>query len=661
MAERFWGGISLGDRIVLSGDDLAWDSGIHKEWLLTNQIGGFASSTVLGVNTRRYHGLLLAATKPPQERFSLWSGVEESVVYGEKTAFLSAHQYKDAVYPQGFQHLMYVELDPHPRFVYQFGGMVWEKEIQMLPGRNRTEITYRYLSGPYGEAELQVSPLITCRHYHHTARAAHLHFLQKVSADGVVVKAYGDVPELRLAISQGNYHKAEAWYYDFLYPAEAARGLDCVEDLYRPGRFTVSLKPGETVVVSAEAGENKRKPVPLVAANDKLPEKKDGFLDMLIRAAGQFIVQRPESRQYTVIAGYPWFTDWGRDTMIALPGLCLTTGWFDVARGLLSTFADHVSQGIVPNRFPDYAEDPEYNTVDASLWMFVAVDKYLQQSKDVEFVENLYPVLKDILHWYQVGTYHNIHMDEDALIWAGEPGVQLTWMDAKVGDWVVTPRVGKPVEINALWYNALRTAQGLAERFGDMPGADRYRHLAGKVRESFVKVFQNKTQACLYDVVNGADRDDSVRPNQILAVSLPHPVISGRLAQSVLDVVTEQLLTPLGLRSLSPRDSKYIGRYRGDQLARDGAYHQGTVWGWLFGPYVDAYVNVNGLSKSTTEHVRRLLEPFRIHLLQAGIGSISEIFDGDYPFTAKGCFAQAWSVAEVLRVYVDYVLAPRKG
>ena len=384
----------------------------------------------------------------------------------------------------------------------------------------------------------------------------------------------------------------------------------------------------------------------------------DSFARDLTKAADQYIVSR--GNQKTVIAGYHWFSDWGRDTMIALPGLTLPTGKHEVARSILRTFAQHVDQGMLPNRFPDAGETPEYNTVDATLWFFEAARAYLAYTGDIDFVrKELYPVFTDIISWHVRGTRYGIKVDPSGLLSSGEQGVQLTWMDAKVGDWVVTPRRGKPVEIQALWYNALCIMADLANRFGDEPGQKRYRNMATFASWSFNRLFWNENTECLYDVTNGAPPDASIRPNQILAVSLTHSMLSLDRAKKVVEKIQEHLLTPYGLRSLAPSDPHYRGRYTGGPSERDGAYHQGTVWPWLMGPFLTAYIKVNGGSDTSRNQAAEWLAPLKGHLADSGLGHISEIFDGDAPHRPCGCVAQAWSVAEVLRAYIEDVRGVR--
>jgi predicted glycogen debranching enzyme len=381
---------------------------------------------------------------------------------------------------------------------------------------------------------------------------------------------------------------------------------------------------------------------------------EDSFAQSLAAASDQYLVSRSDEK--TVIAGYHWFGDWGRDTMIALPGLTLPTGKYEVARSILRTFAKHVDQGMLPNRFPEAGETSEYNTVDAALWFFEAARAYLAYTGDLKFVrDELYPMFAEIISWHARGTRYGIRVDGSGLLASGELGVQLTWMDAKVGDWVVTPRRGKPVEIQALWYNALCIIEDLASRFGDEAARKRYRHMAAAAQWSFNRLFWNEKLGCLYDVVNGGPPDPSIRPNQIFAVSLPHSMLPLDRAGSVVEKVKEHLLTPFGLRTLAQTDPQYRRRYTGGPTERDGAYHQGTVWAWLLGPFITAYIKVNGRSEEARRQAQAWLSPLEYHLAEAGLGHVSEIFEGDAPHRPCGCIAQAWSVAEILRVYFEDV------
>jgi len=473
---------------------------------------------------------------------------------------------------------------------------------------------------------------------------------------------------LYLAHNSAESKKTGEWYRNFEYDAERERGLDFTEDLFNPCllRFDLGSRRQASVIASTERrdvahameyrqAEIARRRTAVVAS-----PVEDDFAQCLAAAADQYIVSRGD--QKTIIAGYHWFSDWGRDTMIALPGLTLPTGKHDIARSILRTFAQHVDQGMLPNRFPDAGESPEYNTVDATLWFFEAARSYLTYTSDVEFVRSeLYPVFADIIAWHVRGTRFGIKVDASGLLSSGEQGVQLTWMDAKVGDWVVTPRRGKPVEIQALWYNALCIMEDLARQFGDEAGQKRYRNMATVASWSFNRLFWNEKTGCLYDVTNGAPPDPSIRPNQIFAVSLKHSMLPPERAKAVVEKVEKHLLTPYGLRSLAASDPQYRGRYTGGPTERDGAYHQGTVWPWLMGPFITAYTKVNAESDAARRQAAAWLEPLKIHLADGGLGHISEIFDGNAPQRPCGCIAQAWSVAEILRALVEdvYGLRPK--
>ena len=632
-----------------------------KEWLETNGIGGFAAATVVGMNTRRYHGLLVPATHPPLGRFVAVSSLQETVRIGRASTELGCNRYAGAVHPQGYRYLNHFRLDPYPVFTYRIGDLELEKQVFMVHGENTTVVLYGPVSHPL---TLEVSPLLAYRDYHQLTRHnPHINGASDIR-DGIVrFDPYADMPPLFIAHNADEFSADGIWYYNFEYAVEIHRGLDCHEDLFSPGTFRFRLEAGESarlilsmqpkVIDETEAMREseiaRRRTVASSVPHDR-------FTASLAQAADAFVVKRRDGLS-TVIAGYPWFSDWGRDTMISLPGLTLVTGRFAEARDILEAFARSCDQGMIPNRFPDYGEQADYNSVDATLWYVHAVDRYLAYTGDLDFVrERLWAVLTDILHWYRKGARYGIRMDDDGLICAGQPGVQLTWMDAKVGDWVVTPRMGKPVEINALWYNALCVMKSLAETFDDPDRAVAYGDLALRARRSFARAFWNADTGCLYDYIDGGYRDPAVRPNQIFALSLPHRMLPEDLERRILETVEHDLLTPLGLRSLAPENSAYVGRYGGDQTARDGAYHQGTVWGWLIGPFVTAWVRLHGATPESRQEAMKFLQPFQHHLHDAGLGQISEIFDGNPPHEPRGCFAQAWSVAEVLRAYVEDIL-----
>ena len=642
------------------------DAALGREWLETNGLGGYASSTITGLNTRRYHGLLVAATHPPAGRMVLLSKLEETLIIDGKSYELSANQYPGVIHPQGYQYQTRFRLDPFPVFTYQVEGVEIEKSVFMVQGENTAVVQYQ-LKTPRDWVRLELRPLIAFRDYHNTTHENAGLDPTVASERGLAsVAPYPGLPRLYLAHDADDVEAAGQWYRNFEYRVEQERGLDYREDLFNPLVWRFDLSASPTVAVIASTVRHDVREVPKLCKNeitrrsqvaDSAPVK-DELVGALVTAADQFIVARGE--QKTVIAGYHWFSDWGRDTMIALPGLTLVTGRFAIARSILLEFSRHVHQGMLPNRFPDAGEQPEYNTVDGTLWFFEAIRTYADYTGDYEFVrKNLYAVLTDIIAGHVRGTRYGIRVDDSGLLASGAPGVQLTWMDAKVGDWVVTPRHGKPVEIQALWYNALRTTEDFAARFGDAAAQKRYAKMATVARWSFNRLFWNESAGCLYDVVNSGPPDASIRPNQILAVSLHHSMVARGRAQAIVDVVARELLTPYGLRTLAPGDPRYVGHYAGGQHARDSAYHQGTVWPWLLGPFLSAYVNVHGGTAAARTQAAKWLEPFRKHLREAGLGQVSEILDGDPPHRPRGCIAQAWSVAELLRAAMEEVFCAK--
>lgn len=636
------------------------DAARTREWLETNGIGGFASSTIAGINTRRYHGLLVASLKPPVERFVLLSKFEETLILDGKRFDLSANQYPGVVHPNGYQYLQEFRLDPFPVFVFEVEGTVIEKSVFMIHGENSTVVQYVVKTqGP--RLELEVRPLIAFRDYHSTAHEnATVNSELRTEAGIVTVVPYAGLVPLHFAHNAEKIEPSGAWYRNFEYSIELQRGLDWKEDLYNPFTFVFDLNNANSASVIVSTERRTVDAIPQlqeaeITRRQKIVEvapSKNEFVKLLVSASEQFIVSRGDRK--SIIAGYHWFSDWGRDTMIALPGLTMTTGRLDVAKDILRGFARHVDRGMLPNRFPDAGEQPEYNTVDATLWFFEAARCLLQAGGDSEFVRSeLYDVFTDIIEWHVRGTRYNIHIDADGLLFSGEQGVQLTWMDAKVGDWVVTPRIGKPVEIQALWYNALRIMENLARDFGNVEASKRYRAMADQAKQSFNASFWNAASSCLYDVVDGNGRDASIRPNQILAVSLEHTMLPPEKARQVVETVERELLTPYGLRTLSTKDPQYRGVYEGGPRERDSAYHQGTVWPWLIGPFVTAYLKVNSGTQKSKQHAKEWLGSVYAHLFEAGLGQISEIFSGDPPHLPGGCIAQAWSVSEILRALVQ--------
>jgi predicted glycogen debranching enzyme len=643
----------------------------RREWLETNGLGGFSASTIIGLNTRRYHGLLVASLKPPVERFVLLSKLEETLVIDGQRFELSANRYPGVVHPQGFSFLKEFRLDPFPVWTYEVNGSQLVKSVFMVQGENTTVAQYELRNASTGSTEIQleIRPLIAFRDYHSTTHENGSIDRTVETNDGITsIRPYAGLPALHLGHNAVEVKNGGDWYRNFEYGIERERGLDFQEDLFNPCtmRFDLLLEGEATVIASTErrhphnAREYRLEEIQrrqAVASESPIADETVGTLTL---AADQFIVSRGE--QKTVIAGYHWFSDWGRDTMISLPGLTLPLGRFDIARSILRTFARHADQGMLPNRFPDAGEKPEYNTVDATLWFFEAIRAYLAYTGDEDFVrKELYQTLTEIILWHTKGTRYGIKVDAGGLLSAGEPGVQLTWMDAKVGDWVVTPRRGKPVEIQALWYNALCVMTDLAQRFNDLQGQKRYRTMAALTQWSFNRLFWNPDGEYLYDVVNGGPPDPSLRPNQIFAVSLPYTMLALDRARRVVEVVQRHLLTPYGLRSLAPGDPNYRGRYMGGPAERDGAYHQGTVWPWLMGPFITAFMKVNDYSAAARKQAEEWLRPLEQFLQGAGVGQIPEIFDGDEPQNPCGCAAQAWSVAELLRVLVEDLRGLRAG
>ncbi|HHT9108083.1 MAG TPA: amylo-alpha-1,6-glucosidase [Candidatus Wunengus sp. YC63] len=704
----------------------------EKEWLETNGIGGYASSTITGANTRRYHGLLMAATRPPLGRTLLLSKLEEFLCIDGKEYPLSTNIYPNIIYPEGYKNLVQFSLNPFPTFEYSVNGIDVKKIVFMVYGENTTVTLYQV--NCRGERSfalaLKVRVMVAFRDYHwltHENPAFKTDY-KILPNGGICLQPYEGFTPMYL------FHNAEAmdknsfWYKNMEYPKENERGLEFHEDHFSPFALHFDLNKRKDCHIVASTNEfNKLDVFELLEKETALREKENRGLkleasdsslqaptstlvplqverkkitqlhksSMLVQACSlnqnvlvqsprfnrqndgrelggggdkqlrlcetllsvsdSFIVKR-ESDKKSIIAGYHWFGDWGRDTMISLPGLTLVQGRFEDAREILLSFAQYVSKGMIPNRFPDYGETPEYNTVDASLWYIQAVYQYLRFAKDLVAIrKDLYCVLQEIVEYYQKGTRFNIHMDSDGLIYAGVAGVQLTWMDAKVGDWVVTPRIGKAVEINALWYNALKIMSFLAREMDLSNESKDYNNLAQKVSKSFNDAFWFDEGQYLYDYIDGETRSKAIRPNQVLAVSLPYSMLSKKRQRNVVEIVKEHLLTPYGLRSLSPKDKDYIGRYCGNVCERDRAYHQGTVWAWLIGPYISAYAKAYAGNKDALKYIKGLFVPFYEHLFDAGLGTVSEIFDGDPPHTPRGCISQAWSVAEILRTYFEHV------
>lgn len=631
----------------------------ENEWLETDGLGAFASGTSSGVRTRRYHNVLMIAKNPPSERVILVNGFDAWVETPHGTFPISTQAYANDVYwPEGFLLSRSFVSDPWPTWIYDLGESLQIKQELFVPdGVQGTAIRWQVIGSAAG-VKLHVKPFLSARDYHSMHHENGDMNLEARKQNGEVIwQPYSDSPEI-FAESTGEFESAPQWFRSFQYEKEAQRGLDTMEDLGCPGEFHFDLDQSEAILllgagqkISSQIDSTESPAERVFETVHDTELKRRQQITRVERSADQYIVKRDGGK--TIIAGYPWFTDWGRDTFIAIRGLCIARDDHETAKSILVSWADTVSEGMIPNRFPDHGEEPEYNSVDASLWYIIAVYEYWQLldrlaiKKDADETSKLESAIEAILAGYSTGTRHGISKDEDGLIAAGEQGVQLTWMDAKVGDWVVTPRIGKPVEIQCMWINAL----WIAAKFS----AEWEPHLK-KAEQSFKEKFWNEEASCLFDIVDDnhepGRNDGSVRPNQIMAVGgLPYSVLEGEQAKAILATVESKLLTPLGLRSLSPDDQEYKAVYSGGVLERDGAYHQGTVWPWLIGPFVEAWFNVNGKSKETADEAKtRFLYPLEAHLETSGLGHISEISDATSPYHPRGCPFQAWSVSEFIRV-----------
>jgi predicted glycogen debranching enzyme len=668
------------------------NSALGKEWLVTNGLGGYSSSTVLGINTRKYHGLLVAALNPPINRWILLTKLDEELKIGTQTFGLGANEFHDVMYPEGYRYLSSFVLGPFPTSTYEVEGVMLQKTVFMPYMKNATAVIYE-VSNPLEEKlSIHVSPLVNSRHIYNMTdkNAVQWSFFQKRLGDDVLLETSDSISSLILAPSQDSSFVEESWWVEKLFfRSDAARMERSIEDQFRPGFFSFSVKPKETkrFHILAAAGRTNDEAKSLVSSfgsttedieqllRTELERRKglvtqfkeryvtseiDDWTKWLIQAVDSFIVYRASTRRKSVIAGYHWFDDWGRDSLISLPGLTLVTGRFGDAQEILMTFERYCDKGVIPNRFSDKAGDiPLYNTVDATLWFFNAVLQYLKYTGDYRFIqEKLWTTMKEIIEYHLQGTIFGIHMDDDGLI---NHGPQLTWMDATTPDRFVTPRDGKAVEIQALWYNALKTMQLLAKRFNQPNKTEKYRSLAENARASFSKKFWNPRKEYLFDVVGDSGADASLRPNQLIAVSLDFSIVDMEMAEKIVDVVWKRLWGTYGLKTLPDTDPRYIGNYLGDWNHRDSAYHNGTVWAWLLGSFTTAFLKTKNHEENWRKFAfKTFLQPlFQEQIQQAGLGTISEIFDGNEPHHPQGCISQAWSVAEPLRAYIEDVALVR--
>ena len=698
-------------RYHFSNEQLSdFQSNIKKEWVMTNGLGGYCGTSVLGALGRTHQGYLIASLHPPVERYVVFSKTAESVFQDniryelesaqhagapiadssiassdvpdaykqeDTVSVASDFQIRRPVYTEGQRYLESFDYDGTVSFCYHAGNVSMTKRLALIHGQNACVISYD-IRNTGSEAVLTITPHMNFREHSTPATVDSLSFKTEVQKGYFALTPAADPSvQIRLHYSCGELLARQQLYdEDVQLQTEVELETPGLDTHYTPYDLHICVPAGQTMRVSVicevvteqslfpEGIQTNTASEYVAAERNRLLELiaqsglKDSFAQSLVVSSSHFLCRRQSTGLTTVLAGLPWFTDWGRDTMIAFTGLTLATRRFDEAREILLTFAKYIHHGLVPNMFPDDGQPPLYNTADASLWYFYAVHQYLNYCDTPEAWEfirtDIYPALKQIISAYMEGTDFSIYMDTDGLIHAGSGNDQVTWMDVRVGDWVVTPRHGKPVEINALWYNALKVMEGLAARFHE--DSHTYCELAKKVCSSFGQKFWNSKDNCLYDVIDGETKDADIRPNQIYAVSLPYTMLSPEQQRAVVDTVSRSLYVGCGLRSLSPDNREYHPVYCGSLPKRDAAYHQGTAWGYLLGGYITAYLKVYGHTPDSVAKADRLLDPIRKHLWEGCIGSISEIFDGDAPHTCRGCYAQAWSVGEILRCYTEDIL-----
>ena len=661
-------------------DWTTFKEGIKREWAVTNGIGGYAGSSMIGAHSRTHQGYLIASLHAPIERYLVFSKINETATVGTSTVSFETSQHcasGKTVYTEGQKFLTSFIYDGSVHYAYETDNFSFKKHITLKRNANVCAVSYELTAGD-NDCTFTLTPLFNYREHSESSTPDTLKFetFTKDRTFYLVPEKNKDIA-IRFQTSEGTFSERETVYdIDMQLQIEVDLETDGLDCHYCPVDLSIAVPANTTKKVSilCSIGDVNERPAPVSVTESfsileenarchaELFEKAgyhDSFANQLVLASDQFLTYRESTKMMTVLAGLPWFTDWGRDTMIAFTGLTLCTKRFKEAEEILLTFARYIRHGIVPNMFPDDNMPPLYNTVDASLWYFYAVYQYLNYNPAAEaetFVkEQIFPHLKEIISAYEKGTDFSIYMEDDGLIHAGSGLDQITWMDVRVGDWVATPRHGKPVEINALWYNALRIMESLCEKFDE--DASAYRTRANQVKESFNAKFWDSSNQCLFDVVDGDEPDDHIRPNQIYAVSLPFSLLPEEQEKAVVALVEKELFVGCGLRSLAPDHPDYHGIYCGALAKRDAAYHQGTAWGFLLGGFFSAYMKVNHHSSSAAENAVRMLEPVRKHLTDSGcIGSISEIFDGDAPHNPRGCYAQAWSVGEVLRCYCEDIL-----
>lgn len=666
-----------------------FDGAIKKEWLVTNGLGGYASSTVLGINTRKYHGLLVAAVHPPRDRRVFLEKLDEDVISDGNVRRFGANEFSNDIFPAGHGFLEQFSVSPFPTYVYAADRLRIRKTIFMPYETNCTTVLYNITNGTGDEVKVRFFPLINWRPFHSvTSKSQVRPPAQQQKKNRLKLDFIDPKATLLLKMTGGQYSANEKWTEKLYFREEAARGESCFDDCYQPGYFETTIEAHTNTDIGVVAAVGKEelqaeevlKNIPstvlgLKGLYEEEMKRCEKFLDefysdhknvsasdwlnWLILSAGSFIVKGSRESEKSVIAGYHWFGVWGRDTFVSLPGLLLVTGRFEDAKEIFLTFAHYSKGGLIPNFILDEADSSAYNTVDATLWYVNAVLQYLKYTGDYQFIkDHLWKTLGQIIENHFDGTLFGIHVDADGLL---SHGPQLTWVDSSVGDKPVAPRAGKAVEIQGLWYNALKIMELLASRFQEKRKMEEFAVAAEKASRSFVSKFWNRQMNCLFDVLQPNGPEDSLRPNQIIAVALDFAMLDGEKSKKVVDVVRNEFLTTSGLRTLSRKDPHYVGVYTGDRATRDKAYHNGTVWPWLLGPFATAFLRVEGRTGSQREYAfNNFLKPLLTgRILEAGLGIVGEIFDGDPPHTARGCISQAWSVAEPLRAYVEDVLQIR--
>jgi predicted glycogen debranching enzyme len=668
----------------------SFDSSIQKEWIVTNGLGGYASSTVLGINTRKYHGLLVAAFHPPRDRRVCLEKLEEEVSVGSGAYQLGANEFQDRIFPLGHTFLDQVGISLFPRFVYSLPNVEIEKTVFMPYGKNVSIMLYRALNRSGSEVRIRVFPLTNCRHFHSVTDRRRLTGEpdQRHELNETCITFGSPRSALIIGTIGGKYSAKEKWVERLYYREEAGRGESCLDDCYQTGIFEYEVKANtnESFAITAVADEDadaarrifSEMPTTLFDMSELFEKERVrrenlltefysadlsiptvNWLSYMILATDALVVKGADVEHRSVIAGYHWFEDWGRDVFVSLPGLTLTTGRFEDAIKILLTFRKHFKDGLIPNFIPDRGGQASYNTADATLWYVNAVWQYLKYTGDFEFVQkHLLETLEAIVENHAKGMTPGTCVDDDGLLLHS---AQLTWMDAVVDDQPVTPRAGKAVEVQALWYNTLKIMEALSKKSERQSEAEKYARMANRARVSFAPKFWNAEKDCLFDTIRENERDGSFRPNQIIAVALDFPMLDNDMNESIVDSVHRELLTPFGLRTLACNDQRYVGVYAGDRRKRDRAYHNGTVWPWLLGPFITAFLKVKGHDSLRRDYVmKNFLEPlFTKHILGMKLGTTSEIFDGDPPHAPRGCILQAWSVAEPLRAYVEDVMCVR--